>query len=52
MQDLALDAQQSSLCVKHTEVSWEAPGGFVKVLLADCYKYAVSSEKKKRYIKY
>jgi len=44
VQDLAVHAQQSSLCVKHTKISWGAPGGFVKVLSADHYKYIISSE--------
>lgn len=44
MQDLAVHARQSSLCVKHTKISWDAPGGFVKVLFADHYKYIISSE--------
>lgn len=41
MQDLAARAGQSSLCVKHTKVIWDAPGDFVKVLFADHYKYII-----------
>lgn len=44
MQGLAVQAQQSSVCIKHTKVSWDAPGGFVKVLFADRYIYIISSE--------
>lgn len=51
VQDLAAHAGQSSLCVKHTEVFWDAPGGFVKVLFADQYKYIIFSEIE-RHIKY
>lgn len=43
VQDLAAHAGQSSLCVKHTKVIWDAPGGFVKVLFADHYKYIIFS---------
>lgn len=44
VQGLAVQAQQSSVCIKHTKVSWDAPGGFVKVLFADRYIYIISSE--------
>lgn len=44
MQDVAVHAWQSSLCVKHMKIPWDAPGGFVKVLFAHHYKYIVSSE--------
>lgn len=44
VQDPAAHAGQSSLCVKHTKVFCDAPGGVVKVLFADCYKYIIFSE--------
>lgn len=44
VQDPAAHAGQSNLCVKHTKVFCDAPGGVVKVLFADCYKYIIFSE--------
>lgn len=44
VQDLAAHAGQSSSCVKHTEMLWDVPGGFVKVLFADHYRHIIFNE--------
>lgn len=44
VQDMAAHTGQSILCVKHTKLFWDAPGGFVKVLFAVNYKYINFSE--------